>query len=60
MNNKGQTLVLFVLLLPLLTLVLGLVINYGTIIISKKNVDMTIKSILKTRKKPIPIQIDIG
>ena len=39
MNNKGQTLVLFVVVLPILLLVLVLVIDIGKIIVKKLELD---------------------
>ena len=39
MNNKGQVLVVFIILLPIFLLILGFVIDYGMLSIEKKNVD---------------------
>lgn len=46
MNNKGQALVLFILILPLLLIVLGMVVDLGMIGISKKKVDTVVQNIL--------------
>lgn len=46
MNNKGQTLVLFVLLLPLLIIILSMVINYGMISLEKKKIDDSLNDIV--------------
>lgn len=53
MNNKGQALVLFVLLAPILLLILGVVINFGMTSIAKKNVDINIKNIIKNNMDDI-------
>lgn len=42
MNHRGQTLVLFILILPVLLLVLGFLINLGTLQIQKKKLNNTI------------------
>ena len=39
MNNKGQVLVVFVILLPIFLLILGFVIDYGLLYSEKKNID---------------------
>lgn len=39
MNNKGQTLVLFVILLPLMLIIFTLVIDLGLLYIDKRNVE---------------------
>lgn len=39
LNNKGQSLVLFVLLLPILLLVMVLVIDVGNVIVKKQEID---------------------
>lgn len=46
MNNKGQTLVLFVLILPLLIIVLSMIINYGMISLEKKKIDQSLNDIV--------------
>ena len=39
LNNKGQSLVMFVLILPLLLFIMVLVIDIGNIILSKQELD---------------------
>lgn len=46
MNNKGQTLVLFVLLLPILIIIISMVINYGIISLEKKKIDDRLNDIV--------------
>ncbi len=45
-NSKGQTLVLFVLLLPVLLLVLGFLIEFGLLQIEKRKIENTINNAL--------------
>lgn len=47
MNNKGQSLIVFVLLLPLLALLIGIVADLGNLEITKKNYEDNIKSTIK-------------
>lgn len=46
MNNKGQTLVLFVLLLPILIIILSMIINYGMLSLEKKKIDENLNDIV--------------
>ena len=46
-NNKGQSLIVFVLLLPLLALLIGIVADLGNLEITKKNYEDNIKSTIK-------------
>ena len=46
-NNKGQVLVLFLLLIPFILIFISLIIDYGTILINKKSLNLTIDEILK-------------
>lgn len=46
MNNKGQTLVLFVLLLPILIIILSMIINYGMLSLEKKKIDESLNDIV--------------
>lgn len=39
MNNKGQVLVIFVILLPIFLLILGFVIDYGFLSLEKKHIE---------------------
>ena len=39
MNNKGQTLVIFVILLPIFLLLLAFVVDYGFLSIEKRRID---------------------
>lgn len=39
MNNKGQTLVTFIIILPILLIILALVVDLGFIYIEKRNID---------------------
>ena len=47
MNNKGQTLVLFILLLPLLLIVMMLVLETGLLLVEKNKIDGEIKYAIK-------------
>ena len=51
MNNKGQTLILFVLLLPLFLLLMAFVIDTGMILKEKTKLDSTLRTVLKTTYK---------
>lgn len=46
-NHRGQTLVLFILLLPVFVLVLGFLIDIGYLHIEKRKVDYAIQSALE-------------
>lgn len=48
MNSKGQTLVVFVLLLPVLAIILTYLIDLSTQYIEKRNIENTVKHALKT------------
>ncbi len=48
-NNKGQTLVVFILLLPLLVTLLAFIINEGSIYINKRALTNDIKNAIKYR-----------
>jgi len=43
MNNKGQVLVLFALLLPLILMCVGLVVDTGLLYVEKRKVDLIVK-----------------
>ncbi len=47
MNNKGQVLVIFIILLPLIVLMFGLLIDYGNLANEKRKIDNNIKETLK-------------
>lgn len=47
MNNKGQTLVMFILVLPLLLIILSLTIDVGLLSLEKKKIENTVKSAMK-------------
>ena len=51
MNNKGQSLVLFILLLPLIFILIALVLEVGFLYINKKKVDSEIRYALKNSIK---------
>ncbi len=48
MNNKGQTLIIFVVLLPILILLLAFVVDTGLILKEHTKLNGTIKTILKS------------
>lgn len=48
-NNKGQVLVMFILLLPVVLLLLGLVVDTGLLFIEKRNIDGSIKEAIAYR-----------
>ena len=48
MNNKGQTLILFVILVPIFILLLAFVVDTGLILKEHTKLNNTIKSVLKT------------
>lgn len=54
MDNKGQTLVLFVILLPLLFVLLALVIDIGLLMNEKNKVDNAVKDSIKSALKSEP------
>ncbi len=54
MDNKGQTLVLFVILLPLLFVLLALVIDIGLLVNEKSKVDNAVKDSIKSALKSEP------
>ena len=47
MNNKGQTLVLFIILLPVILIMLVLVISLAASSIQKRKIDMVIKNTIE-------------
>ena len=49
MNNKGQTLVMFILLLPLFVLLFSFVINEGYVYIEKRSLTNNIKEAINYR-----------
>lgn len=51
MNNKGQSLVLFILLLPLIFIVIALILEVGFLYINKKQIDSEIRYALKNSIK---------
>ena len=51
MNNKGQVLVLFVILLPIILLLLILTIEVGDIYLDKQKTKNTIKEIIRENLK---------
>ena len=38
MNNKGQTLIVFVILLPILLMIMSIIIDFGMLYIEKRNI----------------------
>lgn len=48
MNRKGQTLILFVILVPIIVLFMAIVIDTGLALQEKTKLNSTIKTILKT------------
>lgn len=46
LNDRGQTLVLFILLLPVLLLVLGYLVDIGLLHIQKRKIDRTVDMVL--------------
>ncbi len=51
MNRHGQTLIVFILLLPLLLLLLAFVVDTGTILNEKTRLNSTLRTILRTTYK---------
>lgn len=47
MNKKGQVLIAFVLLLPVLFMFMGLIIDCGYLYLEKRNIDNNIKDVIK-------------
>lgn len=47
MNHKGQVLVLFLLLLPILLLIMGLVIDVGNLFVEQKKSENVVKSAIR-------------
>ena len=56
MNNKGQVLVLFVILLPIILLLLIMTIEVGDIYLDKQKTKNTIKEIIRDNLKQEPNQ----
>lgn len=48
-NNKGQTLVIFVIILPLIAFLLTLVINEGSIYLQKRTLENEVRGAIKYR-----------
>ena len=53
MNKRGQVLVAFVLLLPIMFMLIGLVIDCGYLYIEKRNIDNNVKDALEYGLKHI-------
>lgn len=51
MNNKGQTLILFVIIVPIFIIFLAFVVDIGIIEKEKTKLDSTIKTVLKNTYK---------
>ncbi|MBQ9011022.1 MAG: hypothetical protein IJ093_00020 [Bacilli bacterium] len=47
MNNKGQSLVVFVLLLPLIIILIALITDLGSLSVTKKNYENQVKSAIE-------------
>ena len=47
MNNKGQTLVLFVILLPLIFILISFCLDNGNLLLEKTKINNTIKDLVK-------------
>ena len=56
MNNKGQTLVTFIIILPILLIILALVVDLGFIYIEKRNIDNNVN--LKKRTSTVKINFN--
>lgn len=48
MNRKGQVLAVFVILLPVLILLLGMLFDYGTLVLEKHETDVKVRQIVTT------------
>lgn len=46
-GSKGQTLVIFVVLIPIILLILGFVVDYGMLAIEKRKIDNNVYSAMK-------------
>ena len=53
MNKRGQVLVAFVLILPIIFMLIGLIVDCGYLYIEKRNVDNNVKDVLKYGLKHI-------
>lgn len=51
MNNKGQTLVLFILLIPLMLMMFGFVIDMGNLYVAKRKLHSTVTDALEYSQK---------
>lgn len=58
LSNRGQTLVLFVLLLPVLLLILGFLIDIGNLHIQKRKVDYTVNDTLEYGMEHLDMDAD--
>ena len=59
MNKKGQVLVAFVLLLPILFMIMGIFVDSGYLYIEKRNVDNNIKDALEYGLKNMEENIEV-
>lgn len=55
-QNKGQTLVTFILLLPFLLIVFGFIIDYGVLSIEKRRMDNLVKENIEYGLKSIDLE----
>ena len=55
MNRRGQVLVAFILLLPIIFMLIALIIDCGYLYIEKRNVDNNIKDVIKYGLKNIEV-----
>lgn len=55
MNKKGQVLVAFIILLPILFMFLGLIVDCGYLYIEKRNVDYNIEDVIEYGLKNIEV-----
>ena len=47
MNNKGQSLATFIIILPIIIMLLVLVLDYGLLSVEKRNITSDIKTSIK-------------
>lgn len=55
MNNKGQTLVVFIILLPIIFLILSIIISFGNLYIVKRNIKNNIHDAINYGLKHIEL-----
>lgn len=51
MNNKGQALVMFIMLLPIMIIIFAFIVDLGLLSIEKRNINNNVKEVLEYAKE---------